>query len=256
MTERSTRGTSVITSLSSWTRSSSTAASVRTCRVTSRSVNTPMAAPPSATTTDPMSCSIIARSASRTVASGATVTTSVVISTPIVSGALVIRGLPFRGAYDTVTPPLAGQTQLGVAGRHAAVLPAAIVAVDSAESRQAWATEFGATAVDARQINPTRFTTHRFPLAAAMDVYDTLPGRTRPTLEVLMTAQGLRWTTAALLPRAAHLSRVHVLAVAARYRSCARCCCRTTPAPSPRTGWRWSGGGRPIRTVSRRADRA
>ena len=48
-----------------------------------------------------------------------------------------------------------------------------------------------------------------------MDAYDTFARADETNaLEVLMTAQGLRWTTAALLPGAAHLSRVHVLAVA------------------------------------------
>jgi hypothetical protein len=37
-----------------------------------------------------------------------------------------------------------------------------------------------------------------------------------------MAAQGLRWTTAALLPGAAHLSRVHVLAVVDRAGSTSR----------------------------------
>jgi alcohol dehydrogenase len=65
--------------------------------------------------------------------------------------------------------------------------------------------------------SPTRFTSHPFPLAAAMDAYDTFAwaGETNAP-EVLMTAQGVRWTTAALLPGAAHLSRVHVLAVVDR----------------------------------------
>ncbi len=46
-------------------------------------------------------------------------------------------------------------------------------------------------AVATGQLAPTRFTTHRFPLEAAMDAYDTFAraGETN-ALKVLMTTQG------------------------------------------------------------------
>jgi threonine dehydrogenase-like Zn-dependent dehydrogenase len=46
-------------------------------------------------------------------------------------------------------------------------------------------------AVAAGQLDPTRFTTHRFPLGAAMDAYDTFARADQTNaLKVLMTAQG------------------------------------------------------------------